>query len=177
VLPHEARIELADSAFGDLAPAIQAAEVVRHAARELPRARRAERGGDRAGGRVDPRDALSSSAAPPDPSARHALGSDPFTRGAYTYVALGAAPPATSTRSASLTPTASSSPASTRAGPVYADGALATGVREAKRLLQQPSGLLPEPGALPLALAGAFALWLARRRGPARGARPVDARS
>jgi hypothetical protein len=33
--------------------------------------------------------------------------------------------------------------------------------------------LLPEPGALPLALAGAFALWLARRRGPAGGQRPA----
>lgn len=93
-------------------------------------------------------------------------GSDPFTLGAYTYVALGATPgdlDALGEPHADRILFAGEHTSRTRFG--YADGALATGVREAKRLLQQPAVLLPEPGALPLALAGALALWLARRRG------------
>jgi hypothetical protein len=45
----------------------------------------------------------------------------------------------------------------------YADGALDTGVREAKRLLGASSVALPEPGALPLAGAAVAALALLAR--------------
>jgi monoamine oxidase len=91
-------------------------------------------------------------------------GSDPFTRGAYTYVALGASPTDFATLA---TPVggrvlfAGEHTTAQRFG--YADGALDTGVREAKRLLGASSVALPEPRALPLASTAVVALALAAR--------------
>lgn len=93
-------------------------------------------------------------------------GSDPLARGAYTYIAVGASP---SDFDALAAPVggrllfAGEHTSALRFG--YADGALDTGVREAKRLLGTASVLLPEPSALPLAGATIAALaWLARKR-------------
>jgi polyamine oxidase len=105
----------------------------------------------------------------PLPARTHAAvsrwGADPFTRGAYTYVALGATPADFATLAAPVAGRllfAGEHTSATRFG--YADGALQTGVREAKRLLQRSSVLLPAPGALPLGLAAAAALALLARR-------------
>jgi monoamine oxidase len=91
-------------------------------------------------------------------------GSDPFTRGAFTYIALGAAPPDFEALAAPVAGRllfAGEHTTALRFG--YADGALDTGVREAKRLLGASSVALPEPGALPLAGAAVAALALLAR--------------
>lgn len=88
-------------------------------------------------------------------------GSDPFTRGAYTYVALGASPPDFESLAAPVGGRvlfAGEHTTSRRFG--YADGALDTGVREAKRLLGVASVAVPEPRILPLAGAAAATLAL-----------------
>lgn len=105
----------------------------------------------------------------PLPAPTHAAvsrwGPDPFTRGAYTYVARGATPADFATLATPVAGRllfAGEHTTATRFG--YADGALQTGVREAKRLLQQPTVRLPAPAALPLGLAAAGALALLARR-------------
>jgi polyamine oxidase len=65
---------------------------------------------------------------------------DPFTRGAYTYLAVGSTPTdieALSTPLGGRVLFAGEATSVHRHG--YADGALSTGVREAKRLLQRPT--------------------------------------
>jgi len=98
-------------------------------------------------------------------------GSDPFTRGAYTYVAVGADPDDFAALAAPVAGRllfAGEHTTSQRFG--YADGALDTGVREAKRLLGVSSVALPEPRTLPLAGAAAAALaLLVHRRTRAAG--------
>jgi len=102
----------------------------------------------------------------PAPLDAHATrwGSDPFTRGAYTYVALGASPTDFAELAAPVGGRvlfAGEHTTSQRFG--YADGALDTGVREAKRLLGVADVALPEPSALPLAGAAVAALALLPR--------------
>jgi monoamine oxidase len=106
---------------------------------------------------------------PGAPAPTHSLvsrwGDDPWTRGAYSYVALGATPgdfAALAAPAGDRVLFAGEHTTATRFG--YADGALQSGIREAKRLLQQPSVLLPEPGLAPLGLVAAGALALLARR-------------
>lgn len=93
-------------------------------------------------------------------------GSDPLARGAYTYIAVGASPADLDALAAPVGGRllfAGEHTSALRFG--YADGALDTGVREAKRLLGVESVPLPEPTALPIAGATLAALaWLARKR-------------
>ena len=91
-------------------------------------------------------------------------GTDPWTRGAYTYIAVGATPDDFAALAAPASDRilfAGEHTTSTRYG--YADGAFQTGIREAKRLLQAPAVTVPESRWLPFAAAAALAL-LARRR-------------
>ena len=118
----------------------------------------------------------------PDPLDAFATrwGNDPLTRGAYTYIALGASPADFDTLAAPVGGRllfAGEHTTPTRYG--YADGALDTGVREAKRLLGVASVALPEPRTLPLAGAAARALALVagvRGRADAVASRPRAAR-
>lgn len=91
---------------------------------------------------------------------------DPWTRGAYTYIAVGATPAhfdALAAPAGDRILFAGEHTTATRYG--YADGAFETGIREAKRLLQAPALAVPESRWMPFAAAAALAL-LARRRAP-----------
>jgi len=92
--------------------------------------------------------------------------SDPYSLGAYSYLALGSAPSDQDTLAAPVLGRllfAGEATSAARYG--YADGALQTGIREAKRLLRSESVLLPEPTPLWLGAGAAAALaWITRRR-------------
>jgi len=78
-------------------------------------------------------------------------GNDPFSHGSYSYIQLGATPADQDTLAQPVAGRilfAGEASSRTRFG--YADGALTTGIREAKRLLRQPSVELQAHGSLAL---------------------------
>jgi len=92
--------------------------------------------------------------------------SDPFALGAYSFLPLGSSP---ADQDALAAPVGGrllfAGEASSAARFGFTDGALQTGIREAKRLLRRPSVDVPEPAPVWLGAASAAALaWLARRR-------------
>jgi polyamine oxidase len=110
--------------------------------------------------------------APVDAAVSH-WGIDPFTRGAYSYIALGASPAdfdVLAEPEGGRVLFAGEHTNGARYG--YADGALDSGVREAKRLLRTATVTLPE--AAPLVLGGVALgalAWLAARRSFGAGVR------
>jgi len=102
----------------------------------------------------------------PTDSAVTRWSTDPYSLGAYSYLRLGSGPPDQDTLAAPvLGRLLFAGEASSAARYGYADGALQSGIREAKRLLRSESVLLPEPAPLWLGASAAAALaWIARRR-------------